>query len=106
MSVAESLTAALLILGVFFYVAGTVGLLRFPDVYCRLHALTKVDNLGLGLLTAGLLLQSDTVSGALKLILIWVLAIAASATAAYLAANAARRHGVELRSGREPRRTE
>ena len=28
--------------------AGTVGLLRFPDTLTRLHALTKVDNLGLG----------------------------------------------------------
>ena len=35
--------------GVFFFLAGTVGLLRFPDALSRLHALTKADNLGLGL---------------------------------------------------------
>ena len=33
-----------------FYLAGSVGLLRLPDLYSRLHALTKADNLGLGLL--------------------------------------------------------
>jgi multicomponent Na+:H+ antiporter subunit G len=33
--------------GVFFFLAGTVGLVRFPDPLSRLHALTKADNLGL-----------------------------------------------------------
>ena len=41
--------------GAFFFLAGTVGLLRFPDALTRLHALTKADNLGLGLVVAGLL---------------------------------------------------
>src|ERR1700747_1155356 len=35
--------------GAFFFLAGTVGLLRFPDTLTRLHALPKADNLGLGL---------------------------------------------------------
>ena len=33
--------------GSLFFMAGTVGLLRFPDSLSRLHALTKADNLGL-----------------------------------------------------------
>ena len=41
--------------GAFFFLAGTVGLLRFPDSLTRLHALTKADNLGLGLIVLGLL---------------------------------------------------
>ena len=48
-------SVAAISLGVFFFLAGTVGLLRFPDVYTRLHALAKVDNLGLGFLLLGLL---------------------------------------------------
>jgi multicomponent Na+:H+ antiporter subunit G len=53
--------AALLLLaaGAFFFLAGTVGLLRFPDVHTRLHALTKADNVGLGLVTLALALQAD-----------------------------------------------
>ena len=43
--------------GAFFFLAGTVGLLRFPDPLTRLHALTKADNLGLGLVVLGLLPQ-------------------------------------------------
>jgi monovalent cation/proton antiporter MnhG/PhaG subunit len=36
--------------GAFLFLAGTVGLLRFPDALTRLRALTKSDNLGLGLI--------------------------------------------------------
>ena len=47
--------------GAFFFLAGSVGLLRFPDAYTRLHALTKADNLGLALVVIGLLPQMDGV---------------------------------------------
>jgi multicomponent Na+:H+ antiporter subunit G len=59
--------------GAFFFLAGTVGLLRFPDPLTRLHALTKVDNLGLGLVVLGLLPQANGLFGALKLVSIWLL---------------------------------
>ncbi len=77
--------------GLFFYVAGTVGLLRFPDVFSRLHALTKADNLGLGLLVAGVALQARSVFEVLQLVLIWLLAMAAGAASCYLVARYARR---------------
>jgi multicomponent Na+:H+ antiporter subunit G len=54
--------ALLLLLGAGFYLAGTIGLLRFPDVYARLHALTKADNLGLGCIVLGLAVQADTLA--------------------------------------------
>jgi len=77
--------------GVFFFLAGTVGLLRFPDALTRLHALTKADNLGLGLVVVGLLPRADGVLGALKLISIWLLVLLASATVSQLIARVARR---------------
>ena len=69
--------------------AGTVGLLRFPDVHSRLHALTKADNLGLGLISLGLVLQADSVAMALKVILVWLLAMLAAATVTQLIARTA-----------------
>ena len=42
----DYLSAVLLIAGGLFFLAGTLGLLRFPDIYSRLHALTKADNVG------------------------------------------------------------
>lgn len=59
--------------GVLMFVTGTIGLLRFPDMLSRLHALTKVDNAALGLIVIGLLPYADGLAGAGKLILIWVL---------------------------------
>jgi multicomponent Na+:H+ antiporter subunit G len=77
--------------GAFFYLAGTVGLLRFPDAYTRLHALTKADNLGLALVVLGLLPQVDHVLAALKLVLVWLLVILSSAAVSQLIARSARR---------------
>lgn len=94
MNVLDGLSVVLIAAGAAFFFAGTVGLLRLPDVYSRLHALTKVDNLGLGLVVAGLMLQTATLSGALKLALIWMLALASSATASHLVGRFALRNGV------------
>jgi multicomponent Na+:H+ antiporter subunit G len=100
MTLLEFLQAVLLVGGVAFFVVGTLGLLRLPDIYTRVHALTKADNLGLGLIVIGLLPGAGSPAGAVKLLLIWVLALLASATAGYLVARAARRDGVEPWSGR------
>jgi multicomponent Na+:H+ antiporter subunit G len=75
----EWLSTVLLVVGAFFFFTGTVGLLRFPDVYSRLHALAKADNLGLGCVLLGLALQAESLAVALKLLLIWPLVLAASA---------------------------
>jgi multicomponent Na+:H+ antiporter subunit G len=66
-------------LGGVFFLAGTVGLIRFPDSLTRLHALTKADNLGLGLVVIGLLPQTDSVMTALKLLFVWLLVLISSA---------------------------
>lgn len=84
-------TAVVFILpGLAFFIAGSIGLLRLPDVYSRLHALTKADNVGLGLLVLGLILLTSDVLTAAKLVLIWVLVLASSATSAHLIARSAR----------------
>lgn len=90
----EALAALLLIAGAFFFLAGTVGLLRFPDVFSRLHALTKGDNVGLGLIGAGLAVESGSLILAAKLFVIWCLVLLASATVAHLIARAALDRGI------------
>ena len=76
--------------GAFFFLAGTVGLLRFPDTLTRLHALTKADNLGLGLVVLGLLPQAGSLRIAFKLVCIWLLVLLAGATVSQLIARTAR----------------
>ena len=94
MQVTEFLTVLLLLAGAVFFLAGTVGLLRFPDVYTRLHALTKADNVGLGLVVAGLLLQAESWAAMGKLLLIWLLVLLASASVAHVVARTALRKGI------------
>ena len=94
MDILEMFSITLLMIGATFFLVGTVGLLRFPDVYTRLHALAKVDNLGLGFTVLGLLIQAPGPVAALKLILVWLLALVASATVSYLIAQRALDKGI------------
>ena len=91
--VADIFTIVAICAGGFFFLAGSVGLLRFPDTFTRLHALTKADNLGLGLVVLGLLPQVDSLSTAFKLVLVWFLVLLGSATVSQLIARAVHREG-------------
>lgn len=96
------LSVALLLAGCFFFLAGTVGLLRFPDFFCRLHALTKADNLGLGCVAAGLALQADSWAERGQLLMVWLLALLAAATVCHLLARLALGSGVRPLEGGSP----
>ncbi|MGD8784343.1 MAG: monovalent cation/H(+) antiporter subunit G [Thioalkalispiraceae bacterium] len=87
----ELLASILIISGLVFFIAGSIGLLRLPDLYSRLHALTKADNLGLGLLLLGIMLLAGDLIVAAKLFLVWLLVIASGATSAQLIAEYTRR---------------
>lgn len=88
--VLDVLTLGAVLAGAFFYLAGTVGLLRFPDTLTRLHALSKADNLGLGLVVLGLLPRVDGTLVAVKLVCVWLLVLLSGATVAQLVARVAR----------------
>jgi len=94
MSLQELGGELLVVLGMPFFLAGTIGLLRFPDVFTRLHAVTKADNLGLGLVVFGLLLQTNSWEMVGKLLLIWLLVLLGSATACHLVARSAMKRGI------------
>ena len=97
----DAIASALLVVGALFFFAGTVGLLRFPDVFARLHALTKADNIGLGLIVIGLAMDSASLAIAAKLLLVWLLVLLASSSVAHLIARAALRRGLRPRLGSE-----
>lgn len=89
-------------LGTFFFLTGTIGVLRMPDVYTRLHAAAKGDSLGTGLWLLGLALLSGSTTVAIKLILLTVFVWVTSPTAAHCMARAAYRTGIrpDPRTGR------
>lgn len=80
----------------FFFCMATLGLLRFPDVYTRLHAVTKADNLGLGLIAISMALQSENIAIACKILFIWILAMAGSTVGCHLLAR------LSFRGGQKP----
>jgi multicomponent Na+:H+ antiporter subunit G len=80
---------ALMALGLFFFFGTSVGLIRFPDFYSRMHAAGKGDTLSSVLLLSGLALfhqhhiSTDTVLVALKILFICVFIFIASPTATH-----------------------
>ena len=86
MTILDVASAVLLVMGAAFFTAGTIGLVRFPDVYTRLHALTKADNLGLGFIATGLALEADDVAVVLKLGIAWALVLVSSSISCQLVA--------------------
>lgn len=89
MSWADGISLLCILAALFFFLAGTVGLLRMPDVFTRLHALTKADNLGLGLIVLATAVQLQSWTELVKLALIWMLVMVSGATVAHLIARMA-----------------
>ncbi len=87
----DLLTIVAVSAGAFFFLAGMVGLVRFPDTLTRLHALTKADNLGLGLVVLGLLPRAPGLARGLALVCVWLIVMVGSATVSQLIARAVRR---------------
>lgn len=96
MTLGNYIAAPLLVSGVVFFLAGSAGLLRFPDVYTRLHSLTKSDNVGLGLIVAGLAVQAESWFVVGKLLLVWLLVLLAGASVANLITKGAMQRGIKM----------
>ena len=79
-----SIIAILFILaGTFFFFTGTIGYLRFPDFYSRMHATGKCDTLGALLCLTGLALYTGFSLTSIKLIFIAVFVFLTSPTATH-----------------------
>lgn len=80
--------------GVFFVIAGAVGVVRLPDFYTRMHAAGITDTLGAECILLGLIVQSGLSQTSLKLALIAFLLFITSPTASHAVANAAHHAGL------------
>lgn len=83
---ADAFSIVMIGLGSIFFFVGSIGLLRFPDVMCRLHALTKVDNLGLGFIVLGVLPQVQSLAQSVQIIIVWGLVMFSGVLSCYLVA--------------------
>lgn len=87
----------LVVAGVLLSVLGAVGVLRFPDVYTRIHAASITDTGGASLVLLGLCLIAGLSLVTLKLVFVWVFIMLTTPVAANALANAA------FSSGHKPR---
>lgn len=93
--IADVITVILVCGGGFFFFAGTVGILRFPDYYTRLHVMTKADNVGLGLISLGLALQAESATALGQIFIVWFLVLLSGASASHLFARSGLHRGIE-----------
>jgi multicomponent Na+:H+ antiporter subunit G len=94
-----AIIGVLLVVGGFFLTVGTVGLLRLPNVYNRMHATSKSATLGaasIGL--AGWAFYGPGGDGLLALVTVVFLFLTAP-TGAHMISRAAQRMGVEFEAG-------
>ena len=94
-AVIDALSWAALLAGGFFCVVGTVGLVRMPDFYTRMHAASVTDTLGAGLVLSGLMLQAGLTLVTAKLVMIGLLLFFTSPAATHALARAAFVRGVK-----------
>ena len=95
MSILHILSVILLFGGLFFFFTATVGLLRFPDFYTRLHATGKGDTLAVFLSLIGLALYEGFSLVSLKIIFIAVFMFIAQPTATHAISRAGMKSGLK-----------
>ncbi|MDY0318268.1 MAG: monovalent cation/H(+) antiporter subunit G [Candidatus Izemoplasmatales bacterium] len=75
--------------GLFFFFVGVVGLIRMPDVFTRMHATTKCDTMGAGLIFLGLIIWQGMSFVSLNILLILIFVWLTNPTAAHAIAKSA-----------------
>ncbi|PKK93675.1 MAG: cation:proton antiporter [Tenericutes bacterium HGW-Tenericutes-6] len=75
--------------GLFFFFVGVVGLVRMPDVFTRMHATTKCDTMGAGLIFLGLIIWQGMSFVSLNILLILIFVWLTNPTAAHAIAKSA-----------------
>jgi multicomponent Na+:H+ antiporter subunit G len=92
----DALASVFILGGLFFFFTGTVGLLRFPDVFTRMHATGKSDTLGAQLMLIGIAIIHGWNLVSVKLILIFGFLMLANPTATHAMIRAALNSGESL----------
>lgn len=94
-----TVVTALIAVGSFFLLVGTIGLLRLPDIYNRMHATSKATTLGAAsLFLAGFVYFDARAEGLTSLVGIVFLFLTAP-TGAHMISRSAQKMGVEFEYG-------
>lgn len=78
------LSVILMFGGLFFFIVGSIGLIRFPDLYSRTHSATKCDTLGAMLCILALMVNTTSGWSILKMVIVILFLWLSNPTAAHL----------------------
>lgn len=87
----QTIAAVLMLIGALFCLLATIGLVRFPDLYTRMHAASKAGPLGAGLILLSVALNSGDWAVAARCLLGFVFVLGTAPVSAHLLARAALR---------------
>ncbi len=93
-SIAIIIVGILLFLGCFLIFVASVGIVRFPDFYSRLHPAGKTDSMGQAMILVSLMIYEGFTLATIKLIIIVLFIFIVNPTATHALANAAHAGGV------------
>jgi multicomponent Na+:H+ antiporter subunit G len=95
MEIKSIFVALFVLLGIFFMLIGSIGILRLPDFFSRTHAMSKSDTLGILFVVLGLVIHDGTLANSLKLLLIMIFIALSNPVGAHALANAALKKGMK-----------
>jgi multicomponent Na+:H+ antiporter subunit G len=95
-----ALGSALVLIGAVLAVIGTIGVLRFPDFYTRLHAASVTDTAAATLAILGMALLAPSLAIVFKLAVVWLFLFLTGPTSSHALANAAHTAGLQPLIGR------
>lgn len=95
--------AFLLLVGAIMGIIGAIGMLRFPDVYTRIHAASIIDTGAMTVAIVGMLLLAPSWVIAAKLAAIWMFLFVTGPTSSHALVNAAYKAGLQPLIGAEAR---
>ena len=89
----EAIAVILLIGSLFFFLASTIGMIRLPDFYTRLHASGNSETLGLMLACLGLVIHEGPTLTAVKIVIVFLLVFLANPIGTHILGKAALKSG-------------
>jgi multicomponent Na+:H+ antiporter subunit G len=95
------LTIILIVIGLFFLIVGSIGMLRLPDIFSRAHALSLTDSLGAFFVLAGLAIHQGLSTNLLKILVVLGLIYLLNPVVTHATIRAAYRSGLRPGKGEE-----
>lgn len=95
MEVKEIISLMIILAGAFFLLVGSIGVIRLPDFFTRIHASSKCDTLGIMLVLGGMAVYEGLTLNSVKLIIAIVFVGLANPVGIHALAKAAIRFGIK-----------